>query len=343
MGRLASVVVAAAVLAVVPGSAFAHGGDRNGRIAWSQFTDDISGTARIVSANPGGSGFRVLTHPEEGSQDIDPKVSPNGRGIVFERDTPDGSLIGFVGSDGSGERIIDTHCVAPCEDDIEPTWTPDGRHIAFTRVVGPFTGPGESAVSAVLWTTDLGGRHLRRLSPQGIDGVYEDYIARWTPDGRTLTFLRVRNEPFNSALFARGVNGRHERQLTPWEIDADIYDVSQARWGPTKGLLAFETFGHGAPEGQSSNVATVPVGCREPVSCTTKIRYLTDNGAGPVGSFNPAWSPDGSRIVFAEYDGDVSIDLWIFRPDGSDREQFTTNPPTDFRPVWGVMTHDRRW
>ena len=332
-----SAVVAAACVAALPGAALAGPGrgDANGRIVWSQIGE---GFARVVSANPDGSDFRVLSDPQEGEFDIDPIPSPGGGRILFERDTEDSSVIVQMRADGSRERVLDTGCVDPCVVDIGPAWSPDGQHVVFTRVIGPFDQPNDSARSAVLWSEDLRGGHLRRLSAPGIDGAYEDYRARWTPDGLTITFTRVRNDPFNSAEFAMDADGRHARQLTPWEIDADIYDLSQARSGRTKGVLAFETFGHDTPEGQSSNVATVPADCRNLASCTARIRYLTDNGAGPVSSNNPAWSPDGTRIAFAEYDDVAFADIWTMKADGSDRRRFTDSPDLwDFRPSWAPL------
>ena len=332
--RSAGLVVATVLLAF-PASALAvrgHG-DANGRIVWSQIGET---NARIVSANPDGSDFRLLSHPQDGQFDIDPIPSPGGGRVLFERDSEEGSVIVLMRADGSGERVLDTGCVDPCADDVGPTWAPDGRHVVFTRVVGPFDQPGESARSAVLWSEDLHGGDLRRVSEPGIDGAYEDYRAHWTPDGRTITFTRVRNAPFNSAEFAMDADGTHARQLTPWELDADIYDLSQAGGGPTKGRIAFETFGHGAPEGESSNVATVPSNCPKLAACTARIRYLTDNGAGPTQSYNPAWSPDGTRIAFVVESADPQdADIWTMRPDGTDRRRFTDNPDMwDFRPVW---------
>ncbi|HEX6653528.1 MAG TPA: hypothetical protein VF072_12345 [Thermoleophilaceae bacterium] len=329
--RYAGLAVAAALLAL-PGSALAEPGRgaANGRIVWSQIGET---NARIVSANPDGSGFRFLSDPQDGELDIDPMPSPDGGRILFQRDGEDGSEIVLMRADGGRERVLDTRCTDPCADDIGPTWAPDGRHVVFTRVIGPFDQVNDSARSAVLWSEDLHGRHLQRLSEPGIDGVYEDYSARWTPDGKTITFTRVRNEPFDSAEFAMNADAAHPRQLTPWEIDADIYDLSQSRSGSTKGLIAFETFGHGAPEGESSNVATVPSNCPDLTACTARIRYLTDNGAGPTQSYNPAWSPDGSRIAFVVESGNA--DIWTMDPDGTDRRRFTDTPDLwDFRPRW---------
>jgi Tol biopolymer transport system component len=43
---------------------------------------------------------------------------------------------------------------------------------------------------------------------------------------------------------------------------------------------------------------TGPATCGSLADCTSKIRYVTHNGAGPVTSFNPSWSPAGTRIAF---------------------------------------------
>ena len=40
-----------------------HGGAQAGRIVWTQVLDSNFTTARLVSARPDGSGFRILTHP----------------------------------------------------------------------------------------------------------------------------------------------------------------------------------------------------------------------------------------------------------------------------------------
>ena len=163
--RYASLVAAAAALAF-PGSALGHSshGDANGRIIWSQGGDTNS---RIVSADPDGRHFRVLSDPAEGEFDIDPVPSPHGGRILFERDTEDNSVIVLMRADGSGERVLDTGCVDPCADDIAPAWTPDGRHVVFTRVVGPFDLPNDSAHSAVLWSRGPGREAPAAALPAG--------------------------------------------------------------------------------------------------------------------------------------------------------------------------------
>jgi Tol biopolymer transport system component len=312
------------VLLAAPATAAA----RDGRIVWSHFTSP--GTARIVAARPDGSALREVSNGAAGQMDFFPSLSPDGRRVVFERDASDGVAIVIVDADGSHERTVDLGCVDPCDSDQIPGWTPDGRHLTFTRVVGPFDQVNDSARSAVLQVANLDGSHVHRLSQRGIDGAYEDYYARFLPDGRRVTFARVSNADSTSAIFAMDVRTRHARQLTPWSLAAEHPDPS------SRGLVAFETFGHGIPEGRSQDIATVPVDCASLVACTGQIRYVTHNGASPTVSADPAWSPDGRRLGFAEWSDSTPADIWSVRPDGSDRRQVSTSPLWDFLPSWGV-------
>ena len=94
-----------------------------------------------------------------------------------------------------------------------------------------------------------GRQRPRRLSEPGIDGVYED--------NRPLLVLTAAISPSSASATQTSIgcirmnaDGTDIRQLTPWELDADTPDLSLANRGPTRGLIVFQTFGHGAPEGQ---------------------------------------------------------------------------------------------
>jgi Tol biopolymer transport system component len=325
MNRSLAAGLGVLALLSAPAAAAAH----EGRIVWSRFTGD-DGTARLVSARPDGSALRVVSSGPDGTGDFFATPSPDGRRIVFERDAPDHVGIMLMDADGSHQHAVDLGCADPCDSDQIPGWTPDGHHITFTRVVGPFDQVNGSARSAVLQVADLDGRHVHRLSQRGIDGAYEDYRARFLPGRRTMTFVRVRNADIRSAVFTMDVRARRVRQLTPWELDAEHAEPS------SRGLVAFETFGHQVPDGSSQDIATVPAQCGSLAACTARIRYVTHNGAGPTTSADPAWSPDGRRLAFAEWSDTTLADIWTARPDGSDRRQVTTSPLWDFLPSWGV-------
>ena len=238
-----------------------------GFLVWTQNYQDGTRSEHLVLADARGAHERVLTHPGPGVQDIDPSISPDGRTVMFERDA-DGqaSTAAVVSINGSGERTLPLPCADPCVSIAHPVWTPDGRHVVFSRVIGPFDQVNNSARSAVLWRAALDGSHLTRLSQRGIDGAYEDYDASFAPAGY-LVFDRIRNADIRNAVFRMDADGSHVRQLTPWSLSADLPYVSPARHGPTKDLVVFETYGQGPPDGATQAVATVPATCHSLADC----------------------------------------------------------------------------
>ncbi len=315
-----------------------------GRIVWSQFVDLDFSASRIASSDPDGHHVRALTHPGEGVHDFDPQVSPDGRLVAFERDVPDPTYgevgtLGIVGANGRGERVLDVGCVDPCFSANQPTWTPDGRHLLFSRIVGPIDHDGNAA-SAALWRTDLRGEHVTRVSPHRIDGHFEDGWAQFAPAGYVV-FLRGSNTRHHIAVFRMNLDGSDSCRLTPWWLDADLVDVSPATSGPTKDLLVFETYGQGAPAGQSQAIATASAECEG----DHRVRFLTSPTSLPVQNFNPAWSPDGRQVTFVRFkylesDPIVHGDIWRMRWNGKDKRPVSQLDLFEFRPNWGPTPDD---
>jgi Tol biopolymer transport system component len=178
---------------------------------------------------------------------------------------------------------------------------------------------------ALLFSTDLRGRRLRRLSEPGIDGVYEDNAARFSPDGRSAVVARIRSADLKIAVFRLDLDRRPAKQLTDWSLGADEPDYSPVRSGPTKDLLVFGTF-QGPEPGPFGDIATLPAFCHPLTDCTSAARLLTDHAASGGRAFAPTWSADGRRVVFSESPPDQFPDLWTARPDGSDRRRLTNTP-----------------
>ena len=312
------------------------------RIVWSS-VDPNGARQRLVTAQPNGRQRRELTDPKPAhTQDIDAQFSPDGTQVAFERDLRNGkdAQIVLIGADGQNEHVLDLGCTDPCALDAAPTWTPTVGRIAYTPVIGPFDLVNDSAHSAVLQTSTLVGSDPERLSEPGIDGVYEDYFARYSPDGSYIVFTRVRNDPLAVAAFRMNADGSDVRRLTPWRLGGDLADLSPATSGPTKDLVVFETYGMGPPEGKTQNIATVPSTCASPSACKKQIRYLTNLKHGPKARFNPSWSPNGKRIAYTKFKGDKREccvgDIFTMRADGSHRKPVSTSPNFEFRPDWGA-------
>jgi Tol biopolymer transport system component len=223
--------------------------------------------------------------------------------------------------DGSGLRTL-THPTAK-QFDINADVSPDGSRVLFER---------DLPSSSVLCMVGASGRgeHIVAVPCAGQCNGPQD--PGWTADGRRIVFTLVigpfnlvNNSAHSAVLYTARPDGTDVRQLTPWSLDADVPDLSQASDGPTSGLVAFETYGHGAPTGAAQDIATVPANCSSLAARTEQIRYVTHNGAGPHTSFNPSWSPGGSRIAYTEAqfpaDKPAVGDIWTISPDSQGRYQ----------------------
>ena len=343
LSSLALAVVFAS-LATAPTSAARHVRDpratTQGVIVWSQQTAD--GTSQnLMIARGDGSHVRELTPAIPDGFDIDAQVSPNGQWIAYEHEAPTGDTVRLVRPNGARDHLLDVGCVDPCGGVDAPTWL-SGHKIAFLLAIGPLDENG-NAVSAVLFTSRVNGTQVRRLSEPGIDGVFEDRYARLSRDRNYITFQRLRLADFASALFRMAPNGSDVRQLTPWELNVDLYDLSTARRGPTKDLIVFQSTGRGDPDQTFVDTGFVPATCTSLADCTSKIVWMTDNGATGRRTSNPQWSPDSSSLVFADRSSidDPNAEVWTMRFGGteSDRSNISNSTNFDFRPAWGIRAH----
>ena len=84
-----------------------------------------------------------------------------------------------MNADGSGQRNL-TH--TPEAGEFDPAWSPDGQHIAFTRLAGP---SGE--VRIVVMNADGSAKHA--VTPTfAHPGDRGNVTAAWSPDGRRIAF-----------------------------------------------------------------------------------------------------------------------------------------------------------
>jgi dipeptidyl aminopeptidase/acylaminoacyl peptidase len=324
-------------LALSPAGA---GGDpdalaRHRPLVWVRYTP-ASNSAALVVGGVDGSHQRQLTHPAPDIRDSEPVRSPDGTRVLFNREHPDGTVrIGLVEVRGGPVRFIDTGCEDPCFTDQGPGWTPDGNHLTFVRVVGPFDPVTGDAQSALQYTERLDGSHLKLLSaPGGYGERGEDNGVRFAPDGRYLVFIRDQhvNGVLHFAVFRMRPDSTHVRQLTPWGLDADRASISPARTGPTAGLVSFET--HGGAFATQGDVALLPSSCMSIAACTEATRYVTHNAGTAKTSYAASWSPNGHRLAFAQEDGTGNVDIYTVRPNGRALRQVTDSPVPEYSPAW---------
>jgi TolB protein len=114
---------------------------------------------------------------------LEPRWSPDGTEIAVSVGTnadcglyDTGTLdVVAVKADGSGQRVLaDT----PAKEYV-PTWSPDGRRVAFQRLVDQSEWINERPCTTAAWVVDKDGSNARRLEGFGPDPV----APVWSPDG----------------------------------------------------------------------------------------------------------------------------------------------------------------
>jgi len=218
----------------------------------------------------------------------EPVWSPDSRRIAFTRNEDVGEFSTFteddvfvMGADGDDQQQL-----TPEEDGWmsgQPSWSPDGREIAFVR--------GESVATSV--PSRFGDLHV--MSEDGVDarllvrGPLRD--PSWSPDGREIVFTRGLNLASQDAsmdLYVVGATGGTPRQLT--RTPAGVFETAPA-WSPDGSRIAFARWTNLT---QFDGKATLHMIDRD----GTNERLVLAHMHFASGPFKLAWSADGRTIAF---------------------------------------------
>jgi len=244
-------------------------------------------------------------------------LSPDGRTIVFD-------LLGQlwqVPSEGGEARPL-TNAVRDTAQDLDPSFSPDGRRLLFR---------GERAGRTGLWLLEPGGapRQLTQLAnPDGYDGN-----AAWLPDGTGIAFARLllpdsASPRYRTRLMWLHITTREVRELpVPDVVGLALRDPA---WDARGRRLAVVAALAGPPRGGR-------IWLVEPDSA--RATPLTDESTMALA---PAFAPDGRRLAFFAPDSANRMQVWVLWVDTSGVTPVRLTDHADVAPTRVRWTPDGR-
>ena len=228
--------------------------------------------------------------------------------------SPDGTKIAFSSNrDGNPEIYVmnangtnQTRLTNTGASDYTPAWSPDGTKIAFASFGSDYD----------IWVMDANGANPVNLT----NHPSQDMNPSWQPGGSKIAFDT--NRDGQNEIYVINSNGTGPTNLT----NTASRDEWGPDWSPSGAMLLFSGL-----QGSAGG-----------------IYRMNANGSGVVlmtsqGDTMPAWSPDGTRIVFASYNRDLNFELYVMDADGSHIARLTNNAPPgnslpeDAHPDWQAV------
>jgi dipeptidyl aminopeptidase/acylaminoacyl peptidase len=233
----------------------------------------------------------------------DPRISPDGTRIVYERRAGDimsdrfNASLWMVDVDGRRHRPL----VAGPVPATSPRWSPQGDRIAYLQ-----SGENGARDVMVLWLdTGQRGRIARlRETPRHLS---------WSPDGKHLAFtMQVKAETTPLVKPRKGPEG------STWSDPVRVFDA-----------VRYKRDGKGFVETAHTHIFLLPADGGTPRQVTSG----EFNHEGPL-----SWSPDGRKLYFSanrtanwEYEP-VETDLYAIEVDSAALTAVTSRPGAELSP-----------
>jgi Tol biopolymer transport system component len=240
-----------------------------------------------------------------GRQD-DARFSPDGNQVAFEWDGEKEDNWDIYVKQVGGEGLL--RLTTGPRGNCNPSWSPDGRYIAFWRMVD-----GEDRVYEI---AALGGPE-RKLLTMSLGALWYMESLDWSPDGKYLAYVDRLTDQTSPTLFLLPVDNPQNRR--PLTTSAGQSEENEPRFSPDGQTVAF---------------------CRMSGARTANDIYVVGTAGGQPKrlTFDNTsisgldWTPDGAYIVFSSDRLSGAGRLWKVSASGGQPEPLPVGQGGAYQP-----------
>jgi len=265
------------------------------------FVSDRDGNREIYTMNADGTNQTRLTFNSgfEGG----PRWSPDGTKIVFVSDRDGGGTLRIyvMNADGSNPTLLTPNSFGV--GDFDPSWSPDGSKIVFGFTAT--TSPPTPHIYGIAMMNADGSNSTLVVGSGAPNAAFDNPI--FSQDGSKIIFSHKQPTIFTpSNIFSVNPDGSDETALA-----LDNRDVFGAALSPDGNVIAYRrnTNGTGA---WRIYLIDLPSGNLPGDDLRPLINPEISQAA-----FDPAWSPDGTKLIYHTSSSFLGGDLYVHDADGS--------------------------
>ena len=232
--------------------------------------------------------------------------------IAFSSNRDGDAEIYVMDADGGNQQNLTNNRA----EDVSPSWSPDGKQIAFMsrrdgHVIDGFP-------TSEIYLMDADGGNPQNLTNDRND----DWYPSWSPDGKQIAFASRRDG--NYEIYVMDADGSNPQNLT----NNPLNDRGPS-WSPDGKQIAFAS----RRDGHFENELAITYEIYVMDADGGNQQRLTENRKN---DWEPSWSPDGKRIAFqSDRKGDLqNFETYVMDADGGNPQRLTENRVHDKEPSW---------
>lgn len=284
----------------------------------------------------GGNGVALVKRPSEAHQKElgEPMFAPDGKGIFYSKDATSGPIFEYAQDSNSQLFVIERYDMATGKVErisggpggaARPQPSPDGRYMAFVR---------RERAKTKLYVRDMTSGEERKIYDEmdrdvqetwAVHGVYPN--MGWTPDSGKVIFWA--GGKIRSVDIASGAD-----TVIPFSVSDSRTIIDPIRpqkpVAPDTVAVTMPRFASVSPDGSRMVFEALGKLHQQPASGGT-AQPLVSNGGTDFELF-PAWSRDGSQIVYVSWDDARLGELRVVGAAGGEARTISKTPGHFRRP-----------